>query len=129
MATPAIRVEGARQLRAALKRAGIDVADLKAAHKEAAELVKRAADPVAPRRSGALAASTRAAGTQGAAIIRVGTARVRYAGPIHWGWPARNIKAQPWIADAAERTEPEWSQEYLDHLEHIIQAIEGVPGR
>lgn len=129
MARPALEVDGARQLRRALKQAGINVQDLKDAHREAAELVKRAADPDAPRRSGALASSTRAAGTQAAAIVRAGSARVPYAGPIHWGWPARHIDAQPWIADAAERTEPEWTQEYLDHLETIINAIEGIPGR
>lgn len=129
MARPALEVDGARQLRRALKQAGINVQDLKDAHREAAELVKRAADPDAPRRSGALASSTRAAGTQAAAIVRAGSARVPYAAPIHWGWPARHIDAQPWIADAAERTEPEWTQEYLDHLETIINAIEGIPGR
>lgn len=128
MARPGLQVEGGRQLRRSLKQAGLDVQDLKDAHREAAELVKREADPNGPRRSGRLVASTRAAGTQAAAIVRVGTARVPYAGPIHWGWPARHIAANPWVATAAETTEPAWSQTYLDALETIIHAIEGVPG-
>lgn len=130
MAEPALRVDGARELRASLKRAGISVQDLKDAHKEVAELVKREAQgPTAPRRSGVLAGSIRAAGTQSAAIVRAGSARVPYAGPIHFGWPARNIKAQPWISEAAESTEPQWAREYMDALETIINAVEGVAGR
>lgn len=124
---PAIRVEGLRQLKASMKRAGIDVQDLKDAHKAAAELVQRAAQPRAPRRSGRLAASMRSAGTQSAAIVRAGGARTPYAGPIHWGWPARHIVAQPWIAEAAEQTEPAWAHTYMAAIEAVVNAIEGAP--
>jgi len=123
---PTLQVDGARQLRQQLKAAGISVQDLKDAHRVVAEQVATASRPAAPVRSGALANSVRAAGTQTAAIVRAGGARVPYAGPIHWGWPNRHITAQPWLAEAAERTEPAWEQTYLDAVQTIIDTIEGT---
>jgi hypothetical protein len=128
MPAPALQVDGARQLRASLRRAGLSVQDLKDAHKEAADVVKAEAAPRAPRRTGRLAASVRTSGTQSAAIIRAGRKAVPYAGPIHWGWEARNIAANPWLWEAAQRTESKWTRTYLDALEHIIDTIEGAPG-
>jgi hypothetical protein len=64
----------------------------------------------------------RSSGTQGAAIVRAGGARVPYAGPIHWGWPRRHITARPWLADTAARTQPTWEATYLAALEHIIDS-------
>jgi hypothetical protein len=128
MPGPVMRVEGARTLRASLKAAGLSVQDLKDAHRQVADQVLAASRPVAPHRTGRLAASMRASGTQTAAIVRAGGARVPYAGPIHWGWPARHIKAQPWLADTAASTQSTWEGTYLSALEHIIDSIEGAPG-
>ena len=119
-----IQVDGARQLRASLKRAGLDVQDLKDAHRAVAEMVISRSTP--PRRSGALAASMRAAGTQREAIMRAGRARVPYAGPIHWGWPARHITANRFISDAVARNEDPALDMYLHALETIIDKIEGT---
>ena len=125
---PAVQVQGAATLRRTLKRAGLDVQDLKDAHRDVAELVARRARPTAPHRTGRLAHTIRPAGTQSAAIVRAGRAAVPYANVIHWGWPARNIAAQPWLADAAAATQPGWEQTYLDALTAIIAEIEGAPG-
>ena len=35
-----------------------------------------------------------------------------YAGPIHYGWPARNIPEQPFITDTIERLEGEIEDRY-----------------
>jgi hypothetical protein len=126
MAGPALEVDGARQLRASLKRAGLSVQDLKDAHRQVAELVAAKAVPDAPRRTGRLASTVRPAGTQSAAIVRAGSARVPYAGPIHWGHPSRGIAAQPWLAEAAEDTQDTWETTYLKALEAIIETVEGT---
>jgi hypothetical protein len=125
---PALRVEGGKTLRRTLKEAGIGLADLKDAHAQVAQLVVRAAEPAAPHRTGALAATMRGSGQAGAAVVRAGRASVPYAGPIHWGWPARHIKAQPWIYDAAQASAEQWTGLYLAALEKIIDGIEGAPG-
>jgi hypothetical protein len=128
MPGPAMRVEGARTLRASLKRAGIGVQDLKDAHKRVADLVLAAARTDVPLASGRLRNSGKAFGTQDGARVQYGSARIRYAAVQHWGWPKRNIAAKPWAAEAAARTQDRWENTYLAALEKIIDTIEGAPG-
>lgn len=124
MAKPALQVAGARQLRAAMKRAGVDVQDLKDAHRKIADDVAAEAAPHAPRRTGRLAGTVRASGTASAAIVRAGRSSVPYAGPIHWGWQARGITAQPWIYEAGQDRFDHSQDLILDALETIIRTVE-----
>lgn len=126
--SPVVSVEGARTLRRTLKAAGVGLQDLKDAHAAVARLVVTAAAPNAPHRTGALAATTRPAGTQTAAIVRAGFASVPYAGPIHWGWPSRHITARPWLYEAAVDSQEQWTGVYLSALQQIIDTVEGAPG-
>ncbi|WP_246817189.1 hypothetical protein [Corynebacterium sp. HMSC06C06] len=116
-----VRVDGARELRRALKQAGLDLKDdIKDAHKSVANTVisrARTLVPVAPTSMtsatpGLLRDSLRAAGTQTAAIARGGKKKVPYANPIHWGWHRRNIKPTLFLTRAASETEPTWVKEY-----------------
>lgn len=124
-----LRVDGARELRASLKRAGRDVQDLKDAHKKVADLVAdraRPDAPVGPESGGHIKDTVRTSGTASAAIIRVGRARMPYAGPIHWGHKARGIAAQPWIYDAAKDTSDRWVDVYTDAVQTILDSVEGT---
>ena len=49
-----------------------------------------------------------------------------YAGPIHWGWPAHHIEAQPFLSDAAKATEPQWRSEYMKAVEDALAQVRGV---
>ncbi len=49
-----------------------------------------------------------------------------YAGPIHYGWPRRNIEPQPWLVNAAHDTEPRWSARFMDGIEQILSKIKGA---
>lgn len=118
-----MRVEGGRQLRATLKDAGDDLTDLKDTHLEAAKLVINDAKP--PRKSGALDASARPAGTASAAIMRWGGSRVKYAGPVHFKRTIHHPQGQPFGTEAAQRTEPTWIGLYESRIEHIIGNIKG----
>ena len=123
---PVVTVVGGRELRRDLKRAGGDLKQLREPNLAAAQVVSSSARTGAPRRSGALAASTRPGATQRAAIVRAGGARVPYAGVIHYGWPRRSIRPQPYILSAASRTEPQWLREYVDHLNAVLARITGL---
>lgn len=127
---PSLEVQGLRTLRAQLKAAGVSLQDLKDAHAEVADLVIARArfTPRTARSTGALAASVRGSGTQSAAVVRAGGARLPYANAIHWGWRARRIKAQPWLYDAAQDSREDWTGLYLSALQQIIDSIEGAPG-
>lgn len=117
---PRVEVTNAKQVRAALRRAGSDLEDLKRAHARAAAVVSPLASSSAPRRSGALAGTVRTSGTKTAAIIRAGYSSVPYAAPIHWGWPRRNIRPNRFIWDSALRTQSRWLGLYLAELKRIV---------
>ena len=107
MAKPAaqIQVEGLRDVRNAVRKLkSKELNDaLKRSNKESAEIVAEAArtgDEV-PVNSGRLKKSIKASGSQASGSVKAGTAaRVPYAGVIHWGWPERNIKPQPFLSEA-----------------------------
>jgi hypothetical protein len=76
--------------------------DMKAIHLAGAELVKGDALPRVPNRTGRLRQSVRAAGQAKAGVVRAGFKSVPYAGPIHFGWPKRNIFPQSFLYDAKD---------------------------
>lgn len=118
-----VRVEGASQLRRALRRAGRDLADLKEANSKVARLVASEAAVRAPRRTGKLAASIRGNRAAGKAVVSAGKAQVPYAAPIHWGWPSRHIRPNPWISKTAQQTQPIWLRGYEQEIQQIVDSI------
>jgi hypothetical protein len=105
---PVLEVEGGRELRRALKGVEGGLADLKATHAKISATVTPVAQRTAPVLTGRLAGSVRGSGTAAAAVVRVGGSAIVYGGPIHWGWPAHNIAAQPFLVDAGTATQPVW---------------------
>lgn len=126
MPGPVVQVAGRDQLVKTMRAAGADMRDLNKANKAAAEIVAPAAAAGAPQRTGRLAASGRAAGTRREALVRFGGAAVPYGPPIHWGWPAHNIEPQPFAFQAAQATEPQWTDTYLQAIDDILAKIEGA---
>lgn len=122
---PVVEVEGARELRATLKRAGEDLGDLKATHDEIARLVASVARPSVPVLTGRLAGSVRGSGAATVATVRAGGSSIPYAKVIHFGWPAHNISANPFLIDAAHNTEPVWRQRYLTAVNKILSKVHG----
>jgi hypothetical protein len=116
-------MDGAKKFRQELKRAGVAVADLKEPYRLTAELVVRVAKPRTPRKTGALADTVRGSGTQTAGIVRAGNKSVPYANPIHWGWPARHIKPQPWLSIAAQSSESQWLPLFMEQLDELAQSL------
>jgi len=125
-AAPIVRVEGAKELRATMKKAGTDLADLKATHAKIAGLIAGGAGPRAPVRSGRLAGSVRGSGAATVATVRAGGASVPYANAIHWGWKAHGIAANPFIANVAHETEPIWTRYSLISVNAILAKVKGI---
>ena len=126
MAAPVdVKVEGLRELSKALR--AVD----KKLPKEVAKIHKKIAGPVAkkaaakaPRgKTGRLSASIKAYGTQKAAAIGAGVRLPPYAGVIHYGWPAHNIKAAPFLTEALHESERDMVNSYEVELEDFINAV------
>ena len=123
MAALTVRLDGGRQLRAGLANVEDGIADLKAAHKEAAQIAATASAALAPVVTGRLQRTIRAAGTKTAGVIRAGTKRVPYAAPIHWGWARRNIRGSFYLSDGATSSEGRWIRVYENHLQQLVERI------
>lgn len=120
-------VVGGKNLRRTLKQAARDIKQLRSVNQAAAEIVAAAAKAAAPKgKTGRLAASVKA----GRATNRSGRVEygrgLPYAGPIHWGWPARGIEAQPFVSEAAQATESQWMQLYQKHVDDVLDKVKGA---
>ena len=122
MAGRQVSVEGARELRKALKTVGDEAkAGLKDVNVEVAEIVARAAVTRVPARSGALRETVRAAGAQTRASVKAGFKKVPYAGVIHFGWPARKIAPQPFLYDALDARRDEVVDTYANGMADLLR--------
>lgn len=121
-----VQVEGGRALRRSLRAAGDDLSDLKDAHTESARIAAGAAQVRVPVRTGRLRATVRSSGTLSAGVIRAGRASVPYANPIHWGWPARHITAQPFASHGAQASQPQWVPVFEAALHRALQKVHGT---
>lgn len=126
MSEATVRVEGLDRLVRTLNRAAVDISELKEAHARVGEIVASEARARAPRRSGRLAGSVRAARQARRARVTYGGARVPYAGPITWGWPRHNIEPQPFVTDAARATESKWTEQYRRDVQDALDNVKGV---
>jgi hypothetical protein len=120
-----VKVDGLRRLRGDLKAAAGNLDKLKTAYQRAAALVAGIAGPRAPHRTGRLAASVRGNNAASKAVVSAGGASVPYAGPVHWGWPAHNIVAQPFIAAAAQDSEALWLPAFEDDVSAALEPLQG----
>ena len=115
-----IEIDGLTDVMKAVRKIEDGADDLKQVHGDAARKIEQSVVNV-PFVSGRLAASVRSTGQVGAGVIRAGKKAVPYAGPIHWGWPARGIKANPFLVTAAERKTPAVVGIYSDGMQALIK--------
>lgn len=118
-----LEITGLRETIRNLERYGADVSDLKAAFQKIGNIVVGEAQSLAPKKSGALAASIRPSNTKNKSIVRAGSARVPYAGVQHFGWPRRNIKATNYLYKASESKQAEVLRTLEEELERIANRL------
>ncbi len=135
MAKASVEVIGAREVRAALKRAEVlgTPAALRAASKAASNVVVQRALPNVPVRTGALKSTIRALGSQNNATVKAGTAKVDYAAAIHWGRKRGNvwghkmgrnvIVGRPFLWDAAQASQAQVIAEYEKAMVALCDSI------
>lgn len=127
MADKALYVVGQKRFVQTMRKAGADMQELKEVNRRAADIAKPEAVALAPRgKTGRLAGSIRAGATQKAGIIRAGRKTVPYAGPINYGWPARNIRPRTFVNDAVASTESQWAKEYETFVKKTMNQIKGA---
>ncbi|MCB4209163.1 hypothetical protein [Arthrobacter sp. UM1] len=126
MARALVEFAGGYQLRKTLRAAGDDLSRLKALHREVGEIVADGARQRTPRRRGRLVGSIRVSPRQTGVSIRAGRKAIPYAGPVHWGWPARGIGQSLYLTDAAKASEPRWVGVYARGVVKILDQVKGT---
>ena len=120
-----VKVEGARELEASARAASADLADMGRANSQAGDYLAQVARSKAPAVTGRLAGSIRAAHSPTETTVTAGGPGVPYAGPIHWGWAARNISAQPFLVDALATAETSVVRMYETDVARTVATIHG----
>lgn len=129
MANTRFQLYGANRLKHTLAKAGVDIALLKDANKQAAGIVKPVFMAKAPKRTGAMAKTTRTSATRKAGTVSAGNrkgGKVPYAAVINYGWPAKGIRATHFAQDAATATEPAWTANYARFVDNLLSKVKGV---
>ena len=117
--TQSIKIQGGKELRRELRKMGDDMQDLKELNLDVATIVSERAKDIVPRRTWNLADTIRPSGTKTAGRVRSGFKRVPYAGVIHFGFPARGIKPQPFLYDALDQRRDEVLDRYFQGVKKI----------
>lgn len=118
----ALQIDGLREINRDLRNMSQQARDdMKNTHREAGEIVARAAKVLAPVRTGLLASTVVSAPTQRQGRVRVGRGQsVPYAGPVHFGWPARRIAPRPFIYDALDMRRDEVRDAYVARVNQLV---------
>jgi hypothetical protein len=95
-----VTVKGLKEVETTLKKLGKDLESNTGLNKELSETLASKASAMAPVLTGALASSVKGNPSDKKAQILAGSAAVPYAGVQEYGWPERNIQAQPYLNPA-----------------------------
>lgn len=118
-----VTVTGTDTVARTMRKAGRDLSDLSGANQAAAEIFAALARARAPHVTGALAAQTVAVATkEGAGIAN----ELPYFGPIHYGWPQRNIAAQPYVDEAVAESQDQWVAVYEKAAQSAADSVKGA---
>lgn len=123
MADIGVQVDGLSRLIRDLERLGVEVSDLKEAMGRVATEVMPDYQRHVPRVTGALVGDFRAAKAKGRARLLVGRARVPYAGPVNYGWSARNIKPANFVAKGDAAAAPKASNSLEREISQLISQL------
>lgn len=126
-----VKIENLNKVRRELKKLSSDV-DYRAieflpVNKSIAAAVLGDAKAYVPVRSGDLSATMRDAATKTSARVKAGYKSVPYAGPIHFGWPARRIKPQPFFYDAIDKRRDDIKRRYDNLVKDLIKKYDLNP--
>jgi hypothetical protein len=121
MAEAGISIKGVKQVTDTLTKLGKDLESNIELNKELSATLSQKASAMAPRLTGALASSVQGNPSAEKAQILAGSAAVPYAGVIEYGWPDRNIDAQPYLNPAVYDNLGYIIEKYNDSIQKAIK--------
>jgi phage gpG-like protein len=116
-----ISIEGVKQVQDTLDKLARDLESNLELNKELSTTLSKKASVMAPKLTGALASSVVGNPSADKAQIVAGSAAVPYAGVQEYGWPSRNIEAQPYLRPAVYDNMEYIVEKYNDNIEKAIK--------
>jgi len=95
-----VDIKGIKEAQATINKLAKDLEKNESLNKELSSTLAQKASALAPKLTGALASSIVGNPSSERAQIVAGSATVPYAGVQEYGWPDRNIEAQPYLRPA-----------------------------
>lgn len=116
-----VTIQGTKQVEALIEKLGADIESNIELNKELSQTLSQKASSMAPRLTGALASSVVGNPSAQKAQIVAGSDAVPYAGVQEYGWPDRNIKAQPYLRPAVENNMGYIIEKYNESIKDNIK--------
>lgn len=121
MAEANISIQGVKEVTDSLNKMARDLESNIELNKELSSTLSQKASAMAPRLTGALASSVKGNPSAEKAQILAGSDAVPYAGVQEYGWPLRNIKAQPYLTPAVYNNLGYIVEKYNDSIKESIK--------
>ena len=121
MAEETISIQGVKEVTDSLNKLSRDLKSNTALNKELSTTLSQKASAMAPKATGALASSVVGNPSAEKAQIIAGSAAVPYAGVIEYGWPKRNITAQPYLTPAVHNNMGYIIEKYNESIKEAIK--------
>lgn len=116
-----VTVTGLKETLDALKKVEGALDNLTDANRTIASTIASKASALAPRLTGALASSIKGTSDKDRIRITAGGDRVVYAGVQEYGWPEKNIQAQPYLRPAVQDNMSYIVQKYEENIQSVIK--------
>jgi hypothetical protein len=116
-----ITIQGVKEVTDSLNKLARDLQSNIELNKELSTTLSQKASAMAPKLTGALASSVIGNPSAEKAQILAGSAAVPYAGVQEYGWPDRNIKAQPYLNPAVKDNMGYIIEKYNDSIQAAIK--------
>lgn len=116
-----VDIKGIKEAQAAVNKLAKDLERNESLNKELSSTLAQKASAIAPKLTGALASSVVGNPSSERAQIVAGSAAVPYAGVQEYGWPDRNIEAQPYLRPAVYNNMDYIIAKYEDSIQANIK--------
>lgn len=116
-----IDIKGIQDVKSSLDKIESGLKNLTDLNKELGSELSKKASAIAPKLTGALAASIGFTATQDKAQIYAGSNSVVYAGVQEYGWPEKNIQAQPYLRPAVYNNLKTIVNKYEEYVKDIVK--------
>jgi hypothetical protein len=116
-----ISVQNVEEVQKIMKQFAKDIATDLNLNKDLSQKLSSKASAMAPRLTGALASSVEGNPSAEKAQIVAGNASVPYAGVQEYGWPEKNIQAQPYLRPAVFNNMGLIVETYNNHINTAIK--------